>query len=329
MKEKDLISVIVPVYNVEKYLKRCIESILKQTFKSFELLLIDDGSTDASGQICDESLEYDNRIIVFHKKNGGLSDARNYGISKAKGKYITFIDSDDYIGPRFLENLYNGCEKNNAKLAVGTSIFSYSEVLECFAEQKKGDSTIYTSEEALKEICLNVKFGVSAWGKLFDRELFRTIQFPIGVLYEDLQTIPYVIADCKKIAYCQGATYYWYQRKGSIMHSYNHRNDVWYDGAERFVEFIKHNYSDLYEYAICRYVNDSFWCIVQRIALTDDCYKNIVYAKNRCMSYWKKGIRNRYLGIRKKINIILILISPKFYIQIYRFYWKFLKKQKE
>lgn len=329
MEEKILISVIVPVYNVEKYLKRCIESILQQTFKEFELLLIDDGSTDLSGKICDESSEDDKRIIVYHKKNGGLSDARNYGINRAKGKYVTFIDSDDYIGPTFLEYLHKSCQKYNAMIAVGASFFSYSEDLDCFNEHENSTFECYTSEEAIKEICLNKKFGMSAWGKLYDKKLFDSIQFPIGVLYEDLQTTPYLIHKCNKIVYCQGATYYWYQRKGSIMHSYNYKNNVWYEAADQFVKFVMLNYSDLYEYAICRYVNDSFWNVVQRIALTDNCYNNIIYAREQCCFYWKKGLKNKYLKARKKINVLLMLISPRCYILIYRFYWRFLKKQKE
>ena len=326
MENNNLISIIVPVYNVEKYLERCITSILNQTYKQFELLLIDDGSTDLSGEICDESREWDERITVFHKENGGLSDARNYGINKAKGKYVTFIDSDDYIGPKFLEILYEGCEKYSALMSVGTSTFAYNETLDYFSEQPDNVYESYTTEAALKQICLNVKFGMAAWGKLYDKRLFDNIQFPVGVLYEDLQTTPYLMEQCEKIIYCKSATYYWYQRQGSIMHSYSSKNNVWYDGAEKFVEFINENYPDLDEYAICRYVNDSFWTIVQRIALTENCYKSIVYAKKRCLRYWKEGINNKYLGIRKKINIFLIVISPKLYVLIYRFYWKYVKK---
>lgn len=107
----DLISVIVPVYNVEKYLRKCIDSILCQTYKNFEIILIDDGSSDNSGKICDEYLNRDERISVFHKKNQGLSEARNTGIKKAKGKYLTFVDSDDFINEEYILNLYDNLKK--------------------------------------------------------------------------------------------------------------------------------------------------------------------------------------------------------------------------
>lgn len=325
MKNNNLISIIVPVYNVERYLKRCINSILNQTYKDYEVLLIDDGSTDLSGKICDESSMMDERIIVYHKENGGLSDARNYGLCKAKGKYVTFIDSDDYIGPQFLEILYEGCEKHGAMMSVGTSTFSYNETLDYFNEQSDNIFECYTTEAALRQICLNAKFGMATWGKLYDKRLFENIQFPVGKLYEDLQTTPYLIDQCKQVIYCKAATYYWYQRQGSIMHSYSSKNNIWYDSAEQFVEFVSGKYPDLYEFAICRYVNDSFWTIVQRIALTENCYKSIAYAKKRCLRYWKEGIKNKYLGVRKKINIFIIVASPRLYVLIYRFYWKYIK----
>ena len=114
----ELISVIVPVYNVEKYISRCIESIMKQTYKNIEIILIDDGSTDNSGKICDEYSLKDDRINVIHKKNGGLSDARNTGLDIAKGKYISLIDSDDFVSKFFIETLYNTCKNENCEIAI-------------------------------------------------------------------------------------------------------------------------------------------------------------------------------------------------------------------
>ena len=122
---KDLISIIVPIYNVEQYLNRCIESLVNQTYTNLEILLIDDGSTDNSGKLAEKWISNDQRIKVYHKKNGGLSDARNYGIKYAKGKYLSFVDSDDYVDMRFIEILYKTCIETNTKIAtIGIQMLS-------------------------------------------------------------------------------------------------------------------------------------------------------------------------------------------------------------
>lgn len=327
MREKDLISIIVPVYNVEKYLDRCMKSILCQTYKNIEVILVDDGSTDASAVMCDQYQLEDNRIRVFHKPNGGLSSARNYGIEKSKGKFILFVDSDDYIGTDFIEILYSEMIHQDASMVIGSTEVMYKDD-SIYTSCINGVHKIYTPKEALKVMCLNTEFGVSACGKLYKIGLFDTSRFPDGELYEDLQTIPYLLEECEKVVYCSEARYYWYQRIGSIMHSFNKENLIWFDAAEAFVDYVDEKYPDLHDYAICRYINDSFWSVVQRMALTDDSYENLCYAKRRCQKYWKYGIKNKYLSKRKKINLCLILLSPRIYQFVYKNYWRYFKKNK-
>ena len=323
----DLISIIIPVYNVEKYVDRCIKSILCQTYLNIEVILVDDGSTDASGTICDQYQLEDKRVFVFHKENGGLSSARKYGLDNVKGKYILFVDSDDYIGVDFIEILYSEMTDKNVTMTIGSMEVVYKDEL-IFSSLQNVTHKIYTSKDALKIMCLNTEFGVSACGKMYKKELFDVVRFPDGELYEDMQTIPNLLGKCEKVVYCSDARYYWYQRVGSITHHFNKENKIWFDVAERFVKFVDKNYPDLHDYAICRYVNDSFWSIVQRMALADDSYQNLCYAKKRCHKYWKCGIRNKYLSIRKKINLCLILISPHLYRFIYKNYWVYVKKNK-
>ena len=170
-----LISVIIPVYNVELYLRRCVDSVINQTYKLLEIILVDDGSTDSSGKICEEYSKTDNRIKVIHKTNGGLSDARNAGIEICKGDYITFVDSDDWIDPDLVKHLYDIIVKFNADISIGM----YKKVYDNFINDKciKEFYNVYeyAGTKALEELYVHRSFGVHACGKLYKRNLFDTL----------------------------------------------------------------------------------------------------------------------------------------------------------
>ena len=184
MNEKpSLISIIVPVYNVERYLAACIDSVLRQTYKNFELILVDDGSTDHSGEICDRLAKTDSRMRVFHKKNGGLSDARNFGMKYAQGDYITFIDSDDAVSPRFIEILLLESLKNSADI-VQCQFALREELL----ETGSGKSAVYRGADGFRQFLMIGEVYVSSWCKLYRRELFDDISFPYGRINEDVCT---------------------------------------------------------------------------------------------------------------------------------------------
>lgn len=211
-----LISVIVPVYNVKIYLEKCINSILAQTFSNFELIIIDDGSTDGSGKLCDILTKRDSRIICIHKENGGLSSARNVGLEICRGDFITFVDSDDMISPNAFEVMLRFAIKYNSDIVVTKNTISYSsnDVNPTFAEV--GSYNIYERNKALTEIlCHTTRW--EAWGHLFKKALWKNIRFPQGVLYEDLATIPYVFNKADKVLIIDTAIYYYYQRPDSIM----------------------------------------------------------------------------------------------------------------
>ena len=190
MEYKDKISVVVPIYNVEKYLEKCIKSILNQTYNNLEIILVNDGSTDNCLNICKKFEKIDKRIFVINKENGGLSEARNYGIDKATGKYITFVDSDDYIDEDYLEFLYKNLIINNCDISICNPRIVYEDggksrtlYKYCFPQ-----NIVLEGEKALEMMLYQKKFDNSAWGKLYKINLFDEIRYPVGKLYEDIAT---------------------------------------------------------------------------------------------------------------------------------------------
>ena len=185
-----LISIIIPVYNVEPYLRQCLDSVFGQTFKNFEVLLVNDGSSDSSGDICREYVEKDSRFHYFEKENGGLSDARNYGIERAQGEYLTFIDSDDFVNEKHLENLFLASRLTNADITIGGFSRFENGTFWLYQDRFSSDSLVsFTSAQAIQH--LDSMFDVpflnfsTAWGKLFKRELFSELRFPYGKYAEN------------------------------------------------------------------------------------------------------------------------------------------------
>lgn len=210
------ISIIVPVYNVERYLDKCISSILEQSFTDFELIIVNDGSKDNSGRICDEYKDSDLRIKVIHQENRGLSVARNVGIEIARGKYITFIDSDDFIHPNMLEILYNNILQNKADI----SICDYHLVYEGKeVSQKFGDNKIrvYNNIEGVKKIIEKSEASmIIACSKLYRRSLFDNIRYPVGKYHEDEFVTYKLLYKSTKIVVTDAKLYYYLKRSNSI-----------------------------------------------------------------------------------------------------------------
>lgn len=214
---EELISIIVPIYNVENYINKCVDSILNQTYKNLEILLIDDGSPDKCGKICDEYKSVDKRVIVVHKENGGLSDARNIGISLAKGKYISVIDSDDWIETNMIEVLY----KNICKYKADISICDFSEEdiegKQLMEKKATGEIKVFNNEEALNELVIQNNITNHAWNKLYRKELFKNIQYPKGQLMEDVSTTYRLFEESKCIVHQDVILYHYIQRNSSIL----------------------------------------------------------------------------------------------------------------
>lgn len=217
---EELISVVVPIYKVEKFLPTCIESIIRQSYRNLELILVDDGSPDSCPSICEKYKQVDSRIKVIHKKNGGLSDARNAGLKIAEGKWITFIDSDDYVGIDFLKELYRVAVVNETDI----SICDYSKVLNNHGLEKRGTLELELSNIECLESMYHPKIhGMEfvAWGKLYKTTLFKkkNIEYPVGKIYEDIFTTYKLIYSASKIAYSNYIGYFYRIRKDSIMTS--------------------------------------------------------------------------------------------------------------
>lgn len=214
---EELVTIVVPVYNVEVYLNHCVDTILNQTYKNIEVLLVDDGSTDSSGAICDRLAIADKRINVIHKSNGGLSDARNVAIENAKGKYILFVDSDDYIPLDAIEYLYYTLKNNDADVVIGNMILT-SKTDEA-VEGEESFLKILNNREAVTEMLYGTHFTTSASGKLYKTSLFSDVRYPYRKLNEDLFTTYKVLDKARKVIVSDKIVYYYYHRIGSIMNS--------------------------------------------------------------------------------------------------------------
>lgn len=214
MNNKPLISIIVPVYNVTKYLDRCVTSIVDQSYKNIEILLIDDGSTDDSGTKCDKWEKKDERIKVVHKSNGGLSSARNVGLCNAVGAYIMFVDSDDVISNDIVRKLYDTCVKFDAEISICDVVHIFDEKIPEF--QMETHATEFSARDAICEMWYQTSFLPSAWAKLYKRELFQSIRFTEGILFEDIDIMHEVFWNAKKIVYSNAKLYGYVHREGSI-----------------------------------------------------------------------------------------------------------------
>ena len=207
-----LISVIVPVYNVHKYLEKCLNSLLKQNYPKLEFIIIDDGSNDGSGVFCDEFAKKDPRFRVIHQPNAGLSAARNRGIKESKGEYITFVDSDDYIEGNYVSYLFDLANKGQTAM----SICSVKELTQKNQSVNYGaghTQKVMSTEEALGRMLREEGFTVVAYGKLYHRSLWNDIVFPEGCIHEDLATTYKLIEKCPRIAFGPAAKYIYRKRK--------------------------------------------------------------------------------------------------------------------
>lgn len=218
--EECLVSIIVPVYNVASYLRRCVESLLLQSYNRIEIILIDDGSTDSCPEICDEYLEKDNRVKVIHKKNGGLSSARNAGIEISKGLFLSFVDSDDVVHPKFIERLVRAVEQTGKKMSV--CLFSHfsDETPPCFVDKEVAPKPM-SADKAISLYCeltpIRSTALISCCTKLYAKSLFETLRFPEGKIYEDGLISYKLIDDAGGVALVDDPLYGYYMRQNSIM----------------------------------------------------------------------------------------------------------------
>ncbi len=294
------VSIIIPVFNIEQYIGRCLESILCQTYSNIEIIIIDDGSVDDSGAICDEYMLKDDRIKVIHKDNGGLSSARNAGIDIAIGEYLVFVDGDDWIDKRYVEILVWAIEDTDASIACCGSSRVYEE--NNFFKDSAVDIKVYSSESAIENMCYLREINCAAWGKIFIIDLFRDIRFPVGKIYEDMAIVYKLFDRAQKIVYVEYMGYFYYHRNGSILHSgfVEDKLERIYI-ADDILSFLKQKYPEIINSGYCR-------CLVSYLGA----YMDLPFAR-RDVSIWTrvKKVRRYVLRDTKcERNIrILALVS--------------------
>ena len=312
-----MISVIIPVYNVEKYLEKCINSVLSQTYRDLEIILVDDESTDKSGEICDKYKSIDNRIKVIHKKNGGLSDARNCGLDIANGEYIAFLDSDDWINKDLYKILYETLIKYNADMSICKFKKVYNEDEKLNFESSKLIS--YTNIDALKELYeQNSTQMIVAWNKLYKRNLFEKNRYPYGKIHEDEFLTPILLNECKKIVYIDKELVYYRQRSGSIMNSkFNIKRLNYLEALELRIEYYKNNrLFEVYDKEKKNLVNNiiAYYYLVKKSDLQNK--QNIM---NKLKEKFIKIDLDYDKSIKDLIKIYLFKYLPNTYINILDF----------
>jgi glycosyltransferase involved in cell wall biosynthesis len=321
------ISIIVPVFNVENYIHDCIDSILIQTFTDFELILVNDGSMDRSGDICDEYSKKDKRIKVIHKENGGQSSARNRGIDLAKGDYIGFVDSDDWIDIIMYKILYEKAIEINADISA-CNIIEYqkdsSKRLFCHDTIDQ----FYDRNAAMNEIYLNERLTFSPCNKIYKRKLFKGLRFKEGYILEDMDFSYKIIHQSHKIYYTGQALYnYRYNDKSTLrknfskkrLDEYHVRKDMYTFYLENYPNLVNEVYAEWFLKGLELYIN------VEKY-YRDEKYQHnyLIHAdRERLKSLIGKKDYNR----KKKILLLIGLISPNLLAKVYRFYWDKIKHE--
>ena len=257
MRER-LLSVIIPVYNAQKCLTKCLNSIIRQTYTNIEVLVIDDGSTDKSALICDEFAKKDNRVKVIHLENRGVSSARNMGIKMSQGKYVTFVDADDYIEPKMYEVLINDLESNNADIAMCNS-FSCRDKMKFKLNRKM---KVYSGIEMLDFFYDdNYAMIVVLWNKVYKRECFRGVVFPEGITREDEFVMHSIIYNAKQVTYRKQGFYHYILNKESITRRKDMGRVYRLYAVENRLNFFKEkSMTKLYYLSLLRLLNDSVRC---------------------------------------------------------------------
>ncbi len=241
----DLISIIVPVYNVEKYINRCVESIINQSYTNLEIILINDGSTDNCPIMCDKWAIKDKRVKVIHKENGGLSDARNVGLNNANGKFIAFVDSDDWVHYDYISSLYHTLIEYSSDISACDISIAYEG--EAFSiSEFNNDSFCCYPEDALRSLIQGKGFRAVVWNKLYKKELLINEYFEVGKYHEDEFFTYRIISKAQKLSYTRKTLYYYFQRSGSIMNSFSVKHLDSFEAQFIRIGFLKNKYPSLY-----------------------------------------------------------------------------------
>ena len=315
------ISIIVPVYNVEKYLNKCIQSLVNQTYKNIEILLIDDGSTDLSGSMCDNYAQQYANVMTFHKENGGLSSARNFGLEHASGEYVSFVDSDDYVDPLYIEYMIKPITNaiyDNIDIVISSIINDNSNNTNLSSASViiNNRSAVYvhmTAQDALEAMCFERQFGVSACAKIIRTTIAKQNLFPVGKIYEDLATTYKMLGAAQNIIFINVPMYYYVNRDYSIRHSewapsaYDVMN-----AAHELLDYIDHNYPFIHDAAVYRYFMSANELYIR--AFQEDTYKEIIApVREKLIKLLPNITNNRTVPIMRKLQCVMMAYVPCLY----------------
>ena len=323
MNQNPMISVIIPVYNVEIFLHDCLNSILKQTYTNLEIILVDDGSTDKSGEICDEFAKQDNRIKVIHQKNSGQAVARNNAIEICKGKFITFVDSDDIVSENLIEILYDLTQKFNTKIAMcGYKEFTNNAQIQAILEENKNAKEIkFLSQEELFSRALHRDpyFMSGVPRVLYAKEIWENLRFPVGEIYEDV-AIWFDIFNQSPTALTYENLYFYRIRAGSTVNSFEKRHLIIIKNVRKFADNIANAYPNLSKKAVSTKCNNSLNTAFNIIRANKfDEFKNEI---DELHKFVRKNLNLTYFLIPNKaykvVMMILFYISPKLLKAFYK-----------
>lgn len=319
---EELISIIVPIYNVEDYLKRCLETIMQQTYKNLEIILVNDGSTDHSETIIQEFVEKDSRFVAVKKENGGLSDARNAGIEIAAGKFLIFVDSDDYIHPQFVEMLHWALKKTDSDIAVCQSVEVDEKEVRDFENERVSEKRVdvLDSVEGMKFwYTSSFRTPTVAWNKIYKRELFSSERFAVGRYHEDEFIMHRLFMKASRIAYLWADLYYYVQRSNSITGARAYsikRLDVLDAYEDRRAAFKTIGDTELEYLHILQYIDVLLGCsadIMEKYHKPDQKkYLNELKSKLLTLS------SGRHIAWKQYFKLTLFRYAPHLYVKLYR-----------
>ena len=291
------VSVIIPVYNVQDFLKKCVESVISQTLTDIQIILVDDGSTDNSGKICDEYAKKDKRIIVIHKQNQGLGFARNTGLDEANGKYIFFLDSDDWVLPYSLEQLFNTAEQNNADIVCYSLNKVYDRNQTDFIQEDKQVQILTDKNDLMKKYMLS-EISSTAWSKLYKHNVWENLRFTDVRIHEDAWIGHLVIDKCNTVVITNQKYYAYYQRPESLVRSnFKELNFKCIEVGKRYVEFCNEKYPALANYA--------YYNLIERQLYILDKMKN-----DKAVKQFKTEYKNIIKELKVELPYIKDIDSP-------------------
>jgi len=319
--QNPLISIIIPIYKVEDYIRRCIDSIVSQTYKNLEIILVDDGSPDNCGNICEEYSLKDKRIKVIHKKNGGLSSARNFGLDIASGEYIGFVDSDDWIENDMYESLYNAIIFHKADISVCGRYIASGNKITTISDSEKAE--VFTRCEALSELVLDEYSGMKnfAWDKLYKKELFDNVRYPEGKCYEDIFTTYKLFSLTNKIVDIKSPKYYYLMREDSICGSNTpSKRFDYFEANMECLEFIKNLEPKLADICDKQMFNRLEFCLNDILLLDfekNDYTSEINDILAKLQEKYLSLKNSKQMGLKQKAYLLFICKFPKLYTYIY------------